>query len=300
MNDREDFLPEVRNAAWWSGDSRMAANGRAVEAILIKQGKHEREDISDLEPVRMGHIMQPLIGRLAQDRLGLELKDADYSLTHSREAWLKSHFDFISEDGTTLVEAKNYNASVRNKFDPEENRIPQADYIQLLHEATVHNVSKVHLAVLFGGQEFQTFAFQFSDGEKEEFIKAQAKLWAFVVSGDTPTPESVEQTKLVYPVSQADTVIVATQQVEQAIEYLRQAKAQIKDLEGKAEAVELQIRKLMADKGEIRSVDGSTLVTWKSAKPSMSFSASLFKTAYKDLYEQFVVQQAGSRRFLVK
>jgi hypothetical protein len=64
--------------------------------------------------------------------------------------------------------------------------------------------------------------------------------------------------------------------------------------------VELQIRKLMADKGEIRSVDGSTLVTWKSAKPSMSFSASLFKTAYRDLYDQFVVQSPGSRRFLVK
>ena len=118
MNDRDDFLPEVRNSAWWSGDSRMAANGKAVEAILIKQGKHEREDISDLEPVRMGHIMQPLIGRLAQDRLGIELKDADYALTHSKESWLKSHFDFIAADGETLVEAKNYNAQVRSKFDP--------------------------------------------------------------------------------------------------------------------------------------------------------------------------------------
>jgi hypothetical protein len=300
MNDREDFLPEVRNSAWWSGDSRMAANGRAVEAILIKQGKHEREDISDLEPVRMGHIMQPLIGRLAQDKLGIELKDADYALTHSKESWLRSHFDFISTDGTTLVEAKNYNAAYRNKFDPEENRIPAADYIQLLHEATVHNVSKVVLAVLFGGQEFQTFDFQFGDDEKQAFIQSQAKLWAYVVNGDTPTPESVEQTKLVYPVSSPDTVIVASQQVEQAIEYLREAKSQIKALEEKKDAVELQIRKLMADKGEIRSVDGSTLVTWKSAKPSMSFSASLFKTAYKDLYEQFVVQQPGSRRFLVK
>ena len=300
MNDRDDFLPEIRNSAWWSGDSRMAANGKAVEAILIKQGKHEREDISDLEPVRMGHIMQPLIGRLAQDKLGIELKEADYALSHSKESWLKSHFDFISTDGETLVEAKNYNAQVRSKFDPETNRVPLADYVQCLHEATVHNVSKVYLAVLFGGQEFHTFEFFFGDQEKEDFIKTQSKLWAMVVSGDTPTPETVEQTKLVYPESTPDTVIVATQQVEQAIATLRLLKSHIKDLEGKAEAVELQIRNLMADKAEIRSVDGSTLVSWKSAKPSMRFSADLFKTAYKDLYEQFVVQQPGSRRFLVK
>jgi predicted phage-related endonuclease len=300
MNDEQDFLPEIRNSAWYSGDSRMAANGKAVEAILTKQGKLPIPDLSDIEAVQMGKIMQPLIGRLAQDRLGFELKDADYALTHSKEAWLKSHFDFISVDGTALVEAKNYNASVRSKFDPEENRVPPADYAQCLHEAVVHNVSKVYLAVLFGGQEFQTFDFHFSDEEKDAFIKTQAKLWACVVSNETPTPESVEQTKLVYPVSSADTVIVATQQVEQAIEYLRQVKAQVKELEEKKDAVELQIRKLMADKGEIRSVDGSTLVTWKSAKPSMSFSATLFKAAYKDLYDKFVVQQPGSRRFLVK
>ena len=300
MNDRDDFAPAVRNSAWWSGDSRMAANGKAVEAILIKQGRHEREDISDLEPVRMGHIMQPLIGRLAQDRLGIELKDADYALTHSKESWLRSHFDFISVDGTTLVEAKNYNAAIRNKFDSDEDRVPAADYAQCLHEAVVHNVSKVVLAVLFGGQEFQTFDFHFSDEEKDAFVQAQAKLWACVVSNETPTPETVEQTKLVYPVSSPDTVIVATQQVEQAIATLRLLKSHVKDLEGKAEAVELQIRNLMADKAEIRSIDGSTLVSWKSAKPSMRFSADLFKTAYKDLYETFVIQQPGSRRFLVK
>jgi predicted phage-related endonuclease len=300
MNDRDDFAPAVRNAAWWSGDSRMAANGRAVEAILIKQGKHEREDISDLEPVRMGHIMQPLIGRLAQDHLGFEIKEADYALSHSKEAWLKSHFDFISVDGTTLIEAKNYNAQVRNKFDQDENRVPAADYAQCLHEAVVHNVSKVVLAVLFGGQEFKTFDFHFSDQEKDAFIQAQAKLWACVVSGETPTPETVEQTKLVYPASTPDTVITATQTIEQAVDYLRQAKSQIKALEQKAEVVELQIRNLMADKAEIRGVDGTTLVTWKSAASSKRFSVDAFKTAMPDVYSKFIVEMPGSRRFLVK
>ena len=39
MNQQDDFAPEVRNSAWWSGDTRLAANGKAVEAILTKQGK---------------------------------------------------------------------------------------------------------------------------------------------------------------------------------------------------------------------------------------------------------------------
>jgi hypothetical protein len=34
-----DFSPQTRNSAWWSGDSRLAAQGKANEAILIKAGQ---------------------------------------------------------------------------------------------------------------------------------------------------------------------------------------------------------------------------------------------------------------------
>jgi len=60
------------------------------------------------------------------------------------------------------------------------------------------------------------------------------------------------------------------------------------------------LRNIMQENSEIRCVDGTTLVTWKTAKSSKRFSADLFKTAMPDIYEQFVVEQAGSRRFLIK
>jgi hypothetical protein len=56
----------------------------------------------------------------------------------------------------------------------------------------------------------------------------------------------------------------------------------------------------MGDNAEIQTLDGRTLATWKSAKPSKRFSADLFKSAYPDIYESFVVEQPGSRRFLLK
>ncbi len=57
----DDFLPGVRNAAWWSGDSRLAANGRATDAILVKQGKKQPPDLSEVEEVQMGKVMEPTI-----------------------------------------------------------------------------------------------------------------------------------------------------------------------------------------------------------------------------------------------
>jgi predicted phage-related endonuclease len=299
MNDRNDFLPEVRNSAWWSGDSRKAANGRALDAILTKQGKMEIPDLSQVEAVQMGHVMQPVILNLAQNALKMEIKDADYSLTHPKEAWFRSHFDGITADGQMLVEAKNYNASVRNKFDFEEGRIPSADYAQLVHEAAVHNINKICLAVLFGGQEFKYRVFEISEHEKEELIKQMAVFWGHVVSNTSPEAETIEQTKLLYPVNN-EGVITATQQVEQKILLLKQYKDRIKEAEGQVEALEVAIRNYMSHHAEIRSVDGSTLVSWKASKPTKKFDAKLFQSSMPDLYEKFVMDAPGSRRFLIK
>jgi predicted phage-related endonuclease len=299
MNDQADFAPEVRRSAIWSGDSRKVANGKMVDVILEKQGKKELPDLSGVEAVQMGHVMQPVIGRLFQDKHKVELKDADYSITHPQHDWFRSHFDFISADGLSLVEAKNYNAAHRNKFDPDSNRIPDADYAQLVHEAACHGIQKIYLAVLFGGQEFQTFEFDISEVEKDDLIKKMAEVWGYCKSDNLPPAQTIDQTKIMYPAS-SDGVLTATRQVEMAITQLRDLKNQIKNLEAAEEAIEVQIRNLMAENQEIRSVDGTTLVSWKSAKSSNRFSADLFKQAMPDIYEKFIVEQPGSRRFLVK
>ena len=298
-NDRQDFAPEVRNSAWWSGDSRKAANGRAVDAILEKQGKKQIPDLSGVEAVQMGHVMQPVIGRLFQDKHKMELKDADYSLTHPKHDWFRSHFDFISADGTVLVEAKNYNAGVRNKFDADTNRIPDPDYAQLVHECACHGIDRIFLAVLFGGQEFVTFEFNISQAEQDDLIQRMAKLWAFCKTDTLPPAETIEQTKLMYPQSSED-ALIANQQLELAVAQLKQYKASIKAMEDQSEALEVAIRNAMGEKGAIQSFTGETLVTWRTSKPSMRFNTDLFKQAMPDIYQQFVVEQPGSRRFLVK
>ena len=298
-NDRDDFAPEIRNSAWWASDTRMVMNGKAVEVIMQKQGKIDPPDLSQIEAVQMGHVMQPIIGRLAQDRLNMELKDADYPLTHPDHSWLRSHFDFISADGRVLVEAKNYNINARNKFDVDSNRIPPADYAQILHEATVHRVDRVILAVLFGGQEFQTFDFTFSEEEKENLIKDMAVYWGHVKADTLPEPQSLEATKLIYPNDNGQSM-VASQALETAIQQLKQIKGQIKAYEEQSDILETAIRGTMQNYGDIVSVSGETLVTWRSAKSSKRFSSDLFKQSMPEVYEQFVVEMPGSRRFLVK
>lgn len=296
-----DFSPETRNSAWWSGDSRLAAQGRANEAILIKQGKMERPDLSGIEAVQMGHVMEPVIGRLAQQKLGVELHKIEDALTHKKEPWLRSHFDFAgTEDGKTiLVEAKNYNAATRNKFDAEAGLMPSADMAQLVHEAAVFGVDKIYLAVLFGGAEFVLIPQTITEEMKETHVQEMAKLWAHVQAGTTLPPETSDQARALYPVSQ-EGLKTASQAVEQAAAVLSNIKAQIKALEAQEDQLATMLQGYLADADTLVTVDGRVLATWKSAKPSMKFDAKLFATAMPDIYRQFTVSSPGSRRFLLK
>lgn len=298
-NDRNDFAPEIRNAAWWASDTRRAVNGKAVEVILTKQGKLDPPDLSHIEAVQMGHVMQPIILRLAQEKLGQEVKDADYMLTHPTESWLRCHFDGITADGKTLVEAKNYNAAVRNKYDFETGRIPGADWAQLVHECAVHQLDRICFAVLFGGNEFKHYVYEITQEHKDELIKEMSVYWGHVKADTLPTPDSIEASKLVFPEGH-EGVVTATRQMEYAIEQLKSLNTKIKEIETMKEEIELQIRNAMAENSEIRDMSGQTLVTWRNSKPTKRFSSDLFKSAMPEVYEQFVIDIPGSRRFLIK
>lgn len=296
-----DFEPSVRNAAWWSGDSRLVANGRGFEAVAIKLGKQEREDISHLENVQMGHVMQPVIARLWEQKHGQRLKEYDVAGTHPREPWLRCHFDYITEDNRTLVECKNYALAAMVKFSEpgEPVRIPDADMAQCIHEAAVAGVDTVYLAVLFGGQAYRDFRIEVTPEAKEALIKRMAVYWAHVQTGTMPTPETPAQARIAYPRDEGNWK-EADAQAEHACRDLKVIKAQISELEAREEQLTAFLQNLMQNYSELRSVDGTTLATWKSAKASKRFNAGLFQQAMPEIYQQFVVETPGTRRFLVK
>jgi predicted phage-related endonuclease len=296
-----DFSPATRNSAIWSGDSRRVAQGKANEVILTKLGMMEIPDLSDVEAVQMGHVMEPVIGRLAQDKLKIELTKVEEALTHPKEKWLRSHFDFAGKENgkTVLVECKNYNAAVRSKFDAEAGIIPAADMAQLVHEAAVFGVDKVYLAVLFGGQEFFISAFEITEEQKLDLIKQMAEVWARVLTKSPLPPESVDQVKLMYPQEDGSTKL-ASASVEEACRMLALIKREKKALEEREEQVQTLIQGYMADKATLTTVEGNVIATWKNAKPSMKFDAKMFEQAMPDIYKQFFREFPGSRRFLIK
>ena len=155
------------------------------------------------------------------------------------------------------------------------------------------------LAVLFGGQEFFLAPFDIQQQQKDELIQTMAEVWGRVQANNPLPPEDTDQVKLMYPVSE-DANKIASQAVEEAIRHLALIKKERKALEDREDQYQTLIQGYMGSKDTLVTVDGQVLATWKSAKASKRFSADLFKQAMPDIYNQFIVESAGSRRFLVK
>ena len=292
------FDTESRRSAIWATDARKIAAGRSADVWLEKTGQTEREDISHVEAVQCGIKLQDIIGREASNRLKLELKEADYELRHPQHDWLASHFDFISADGKTLVEVKNYNQAKRNKYD-ENGLMPAEDKAQCIHEALVHRVDRIVLAVLFGGQELVLIDQHISEKEKDDLIQIEAELWGQIKANVKPQALSAEDAKKLFPVS-TESVAFSNQQVEQACVQLKAIKEQIKQLEAAEDQLAGFIQGQMADNSILQTFDGRVLATWRSAKGSTRFDSSLLQKDMPEVYQWYVRETTGSRRFLLK
>ena len=299
MSNSDDFSPVVRNSALWSGDSRRIAKGDAAGVVMEKIGMSIPDDISEEEHVKMGLVMQPVIARIFEDTHGVKLKDLDVALTSRQHPWLRSHFDY--EGDGYLVECKNYHAQSIQYFSDQDEpiRIPEADYAQCLHEAIVHGCNTVYLAVLFGGQRYRDFKLDFTDDQKEAWIKRLAEVWGAVQTQTVPPPTTTDQARDIWPIDDGNS-IVADKKVEFICGQLVNAKERVKALDVEIEKALIYIQNFMGTRATLLAVDGKILATWKTAKSSKRFNSELFKQNMPDVYAKFVVETAGSRRFLVK
>ena len=291
----------IRDKAIWSTDAGMIAEGKGGEVYLQKTGQKEKPDLSEVEAVQMGiHFQEPIM-RVAAGRWGWEFKDADYTLHHPKHEWLASHFDYISADGKTLYEVKNLGIHQRKKYGDDGTEMISEKYrAQCLHEQIVHEgVENIVLVVLFGGQELCHFPQNFTQLEAEAHIRAMAEFWAQVQTRNWNPTTMADATKDLYKVDDGSE-LVANAALETACQQLALIKDKIKEYEEAEEGLKQMIQAAMREKAVLKGFDGSVLATWKTSKPSKRFSADLLKQALPETYEKFVVEQPGSRRFLIK
>ena len=301
-----EFQLEARSRGLFSTDAPGALGlskyKTPVQVWLEKTGQVTPADISHIEAVKMGNVMEPVIARLYQEAVDAPIVYlGDQTRWHDTKTWMGSHFDYGLEDGTKLIEIKNFSAMRRKEFGENgEGDVPMEVLIQCIHEAAVSGISRIDVAVLFGGQEFCVFPLEVDETAKAKLIYLEEEFWErFVLPVVAPEPRTEEETKILFRKDNGQSV-VANNEVMSAVRHLRGIRDTIKSLEEQESALKVLIQNDLAECSTLTAPDGEILATWKKAKDSATFDKKRFADENPAMYARYLSTTEGSRRFLLK
>jgi predicted phage-related endonuclease len=118
---------------------------------------------------------------------------------------------------------------------------------------------------------------------------------------DTPTiqPKTLEDVEELW-----DTVveepIVANGHIARKVERLKAIRNSILFLQDTEKEIKDEIAVFMKNHAVLVTHDGEELIAWRKASDSMRFDAKRFEREQPDIYKEYLKQQLGTRRFLIK
>ena len=205
--------------------------------------------------------------------------------------------DSTRYNGRGILEVKTAGTYVAKNWDEE----PPVEYtFQLQHYLDVLDMQWGEFAVLIGGNDFRHY-FVERDDELVALKNEQARKFWFenVLKQVPPDPVNSKDIETLYGRIETGKVIEAAEPVYATVEELRGVKQRIKELESKEAEYTERLKLLMRD-ADALMFRGETLVSWKQSKDSVLFDAKRLQKEKPEIYNQYLSERAGSRRFMVK
>lgn len=263
-----------------------------VQLWQEKTGQAEPEDLSDVEVVAWGNLLEDTVAAEFSRRTGIKLRRANETIINRAEPFLLANIDRRVVGAPEVVEVKTVRA-----LDGDQ---PRADHmVQLQHYQHVGDFARGWLVYLVAGQRLIWFEVPRDQTAIDQLLAAERQFWQHVRERTPPPIKSAFDLRLLFPADRGGSVI-ASEEVIEAANRLAAIKAQIKELEHQAENAEKTVLGAMGENSVLLADTGEILATWKAAKPSRTFDRARFEAEHPDLADSYMIEKAGSRRFLLK
>lgn len=281
----------------WLAARRLGIGGSDVAAILgvspwasrysLWLDKTEQSPVIKAETpaMRFGNVMEPVVKSVFADACDMEVLDDKHLYAHPEHQFMLANLDGLvcsKNDGKpdAVLEVKT------SRF--EWDRVPDYYVSQVQHYMAVTNLEMTYVAALFGGEQFKFFEVPRDDNYINSMMDAEAEFWNDVITAQAPKIDGSEATydaiRKSYQAEQGKTIELQPD-VLQLIEQRAAAKVLVSKFEQEVREAESQIMEALKD-AEIGTVDGKSVVTWKSQSRS-SVDTKALKEAHPDIAEQF-------------
>ena len=272
-----------------------------LELYMRKIGELPELDLSDNERVEAGDLLEPVIRELFARKIGHPITKPDETLFHP-ELPLVGHPDgFVLHEDEPGIEFKNRDRMIFLDEYGEDgtDQVPLRDLCQCVGYMMLTRRIRWHLGAFVGGNERHLFEIQYDEELAVAIGVGLKEFWSHVEQRRPPDPMTPDDVKLLWPRSIQSTR-VATPEIEDLVREHARWKVELKEGKHRMDTAEAQIKHFMAEAGDLVTESGATIASWRSARDSRKFDETTFAYEHPDIYEQYMRNVPGSRRFLNK
>lgn len=267
-----------------------------VDVFLDKRG--EIADQPENDAMKWGILLEPVVRQEYSNQTGRAVMMPGAMLRHPKHSFMLANLDGYTE-GNRIFEAKTARSG-EGWGEPGSDEVPQHYLFQVQHYMAVTGYPVADLAVLIGGSDFRIYTIDADAELHEMLIEAEAAFWRRVVDNEPPEIVTYDDAIAMWGRRSIEKKVVATAEVEQSVNRLREIKSAIDLLKQQEEAEKLVVMTALEEADTLVDLKGDPLVTWKAGKPVERVDTKALRAAYPDICSQFTTEAEPTRRFLLK
>lgn len=269
---------------------KKGLDGPKPENFAMKAGHYLEDAVSKFFEDATGHT---IIKASAGDWLAINKAKPYLRVSPDRTYWLKNSKHTVANKG--ICECKTTQLYV------DGDSVPRHWFCQLQYQMYVLEVNHGALAWLTQGREFGYREYNLDLGFCKWMISRIEDFMERYINGDeVPADTTVQDVQLRYPRHAEGKELTATDELLDAVEKLREVKAEMAALDNEKKAAEAVIKTAMADAEAVVTEGGKALVTWRAGKDRNVFDEKRFAAEHADLYADYKTTRPASRTFLLK
>ena len=297
-----DAQKSAREGSLGSSDAPVVCGISPYKSPLVLyyelHGELPRYSDEETQYQRIGSKLEPVIAELAAEELKLKIRRCR-PRRHPQHVFMTANLDYeiiSNPKGPGVFEIKN-----RAGQKPLE-QLPEDMELQARHQMAVTNREWGIVAVMFQFGTIRHYELE-RDKELEAYlIEIEGRFMMRVEKGEPPgadwSKDGLDVLKKLYPQDSGKTITLDDPQAVAMIEQYLGTKEALTDTQQKHDAAKGWLQAAMQD-ASTALVPGYSM-TWKTTKPVHRFDEDAFHAAHHDLYQQFMRERPGYRRFLLK
>jgi len=243
-----------------------------------------------------GRMVEPVILQWYEQYTGQTVA-VPGPLQHPRYPYLIAHLDGLTPD--RVIEIKTARSSA-DWGDPGTDQIPVYYQTQVQFYMMMAGRSITDLPVSFHGTAPEIYTIREDAEIQKMLLEMCIKFWESVQKRHAPAAVNAADITALYGGKSMAAQVLASAEVEAAVQSYIGLQKQAKSLEVEQEAFKFQILQALGEADTLIGLNGAPLCTWKKSKDSTKFNEKQFQAEQPELFRQYLVDKPGSRRFLIK